>query len=63
MEKVNVWFVVIPHEDNRPGLEWFLEEKNADDRAEACMEMEGGGEPIVCMVETFIGSNIHQIAQ
>ena len=59
LQKINVWLVILTYEDNRPEIEWYLNEDAAKSAAEEC----DSGEPIVKMVETFVGSNIHKQAK
>lgn len=59
VELVNIWLVVLTFEDNRPEVKWFINEQDADVAVENCEH----GEPIVQMVETYKGSNIHKKAK
>ena len=59
MEKINVWFVVTPHEDNRPSINWFLSKEEARNS----INENDAGEPIIGKVETFVGSNVHKEAK
>ena len=60
MEKIQLWYSVQNGGDGSAYPAWFLTEDDAEiDQAEM---YEGWGEPCIGMVETFIGSNIHQSA-